>query len=225
MLKRICFLLLIIFLVPVKQVISQAALRKLVEEVSILASRNATGSLTYEKIEGSPYYSDEFVDGVIYLRNGNNTPLPLRYDLFQDEIEFKSENKILWLNKKDVEYISLGDETLIVEPVAVGSSGRLAYFFVQDTGKYSLYVKRKANFEPYVPPGGYSDAVPDRFTLDNDAYYLKQEGMLPEEISSKKALRTMLKDNSQALDYIKKTRLRVQKAEDLRALTEFLNSQ
>jgi hypothetical protein len=48
--------------------------------------------------------------------------------------------------------------------------------------------------------------------------------MLPEEISSKKALQNILNDNSQALDYIKKKKLKI-KAEDLLALTQFLNSQ
>ncbi len=222
--KRFCLLLSVIYLVPLNRAISQEALRNLAEEVSIIAHRNALGGLTYERIEGSPYYTEDFIESEIHLRNGNSASLPLRYDIFQDEIEFKSDNQILWLTKKNVEYISLGNEKLVVEPVAVGSSGRMAYFFVQDTGKYSLYVKRKANFEPYVPPGGYSEAVPDRFTLENDIYYLKQEGMLPEEISSKKALQNILKDNSQALDYIKKKRLKI-KAEDLLALTQFLNSQ
>jgi hypothetical protein len=135
--RRICLLLSVIFLVPLNQAISQEGLRDLAEEVSIIAHRNALGGLTYERIEGSPYYTEDFIDGEVHLRNGNSASLPLRYDIFQDEIEFKSENQILWLKKQNIEYLTLGDEKLVLEPVAVGSSGFRKIF--------SLY-KEKSNF-------------------------------------------------------------------------------
>jgi hypothetical protein len=215
---------LLILLFPINQLMSQKSPDNLLRDLRIIQARNAVGELTYADIFGSPYYSDEFINSIVYLKDGEHATLPIRYDLFKDEIEFKRDNALLWLEKKDVAYISMGKETLIVEP-ASDAPGKSAYFFVQDTGKYSLFIRRKARFEAYVPPRAYVEAVPDRFKRENDLFFLKSEGLPALEINSKKVLQTILNDNPQALEFIKRTRVRVNKSEDLHALVNFLNNQ
>ncbi len=215
---------LLILLFPIIHLMSQKPTDNLLLDVRISEARNAVGDLTYENIFGSPYYSVEFINSVVHLKNGEHATVPLRYNLFKDEIEFRRDNALLWLEKKDVAYINMGKETLIVEP-ASDAPGKSAYFFVQDTGKYSLLIKRKTRFEAYVPPRAYVDAVPDRFKRENDLFFLKSDGLPALEIKSKKALQTILKDNPQALEFIKRNRVRVNKSENLHALVIFLNNQ
>jgi len=222
--KKICQLTFVIFLLPCSMLFSQDAPGKFLLDVSILAARNAAGGLTYDNIEGSPHYSDGFVKSTVYLKDGNTASLPLRYDLFQDEIEFKRDEKIFWLIKKDVLFIQYGKDTLFPEPY-VEAPGRLTYFFGRERGKYTLYIRRRVNFYPKEPSRGYAESIPDRFERDQDVYYFKQDGMPVQEIRNKKTLLGILSENGPALDYVKKSKIKASKEEDLLKLIKFLNDQ
>jgi hypothetical protein len=204
--------------------LAQNTAGELIREVNAIAARNAIGGLTYRDISGSPYYSPGFTNSIVYLNNGDSAALPLRYDLYQDEIEFQRDATVFWVIKNDVRYIRYGSERLVPEPVQE-DPGKPAYFFVPETGRYSLYVRKKVDFSPYVPPQAYADAVPDRFVPLPDEYYLKQKGGPAVRIKNKKVLIEMLGENPPALDYIKKSKIRVNDAGDLLGLVKFLNSQ
>jgi hypothetical protein len=222
--KKIFYIIFLIFPLTFNLLFSQDATNKLILDVSILAARNAAGGLTYDNIEGSPHYSDGFVKSIVYLKDGRTASLPLRYDLFQDEIEFKRDEKIFWLFKKDVLYIQYGKDTLFPEPFS-DDPGKSTYFFAQEKGKYALYIRKKVSFQPEAPSKGYSESLPDRFERDRDEYYLKQEGMPALEIINKKTLLGILGENEPALDYIKKSKIKASKEEDLLKLIIFLNNQ
>ncbi len=222
--KGIFYIPFIIFLFPCNFLFSQDATGKLIMDVGILAARDAAGGLIYDDIEGSPHHSDGFIKSIVYLKDGNTASLPLRYDLFQDEIEFMRDGKIFWLTKKVVLYIQYGKDTLFLEPFSE-NRGKLTYFFAREKGEYALYIMKKVSFHPEVPPKPYVESIPDRFEPDQDAYYLKREGMLAVEIRNKKTLLGMLSDNTAALDYIKKSKIRANKEEDLIELVRFLNNQ
>ena len=175
-------------------------------------------------ISGTPYYSKNFTNSIIVLPNGDSGTLAIRYDMFQDEMEFKKEDKTLWLNKKEVNTISYGGEKMIVTRLQNDSS-KLGYFFMPAEGKYSLLIKRSVEYRPYVPPKPYGEAVPERFANVGDDYYLKAEGMPPQSFKNKKALLGMLEGNKAALDFIKKEKTKTDDTEDLKKLINFLNSQ
>jgi len=71
----------------------------LINQVRTLQTRNAS-DLHYEDIEGSPYYSKDFINSTVYLKNGNYSSQPLRYDMFQDEMEFNKEAKNTLVNQE-----------------------------------------------------------------------------------------------------------------------------
>ena len=187
-------------------------------------ARNAADGLTYDNIEGSPHYSDGFVKSTVYLKNGSTGSMPLRYDLFQDEIEFKRDEKIIWLTKKDVLYIQYGEEMLFPEPFSE-DPGKSTYFFAKESGEYALYIRKKVSFHPKTPAKGYYESLPDRFERDRDEFYIKQEGKTAIEIINKKTLLGILSENEPALEYIKKSKIKAGKEEDLIELVRFLNNQ
>jgi hypothetical protein len=63
----------------------------LINQVRILETRDKKFTLDYRNVEGTPYYTGDFVRGVVYLKDGNFATLQLRYDIFRDEIEFLKE--------------------------------------------------------------------------------------------------------------------------------------
>ena len=222
--KKIFYILFIIGQLQINLLFSQDTPMRVINEFNILAARNAVGGLSYDNIKGSPYYSNEFVNGTVYLKDGKSGSLPLRYDLLQDEIEFKRGQKIFWIIKKDVLYIQYGKEILL--PGALPEDpGKSIYFFCLEKEKYSLYIRKKISFHPREPAKAYAEDVPDRFERDRDVYYLKQEDMPAIEIKSKKVLSGILSENEPALDFIKKSKIKANKPEDLMELVRFLNNQ
>ncbi len=203
---------------------SQDAASRLIREVNTMAARNAIGGLTYGDISGSPYYTGGFVNSMVYLKNGDSATLPLRYDLYQDEIEFIRDSKIFWIIKNDISSIQYGSDRIIPEPLP-DDKGKSGYFFVPESGHWSLYIRKKTEFSPYVPPQAYTEAIPNRFELLPDEYYLKQEGMPLREIRSKKVLTEILSGNQPALDFIKRSKIRPNNAQDLTELVRFMNNQ
>jgi hypothetical protein len=210
--------------IPYTLLCGQDPASRLINEYNSITARDRVGSLTYKDISGSPYYSELFTKSTVYLKDGDSASVPLRYDLYQDEIEFKRSGTIFWLIKNDVLSIRYGTRTLVPEPLA-GEPGKYTCYFVPAAGQYSLYVRKKVDYSPYVPPQAYARAVPDRFEQMPDEYYLKKEGMPPLLIKNKKALLKMLSDNAAALDFIKKTKTRATDEQDLLGLVRFLNGQ
>lgn len=221
--KRILYILVLIIPFQVNSLFAQRSATEIMREVSMLKARNSAGGLNYGSIEGSPYYTDEFTDGTVFLRNGNSAAVSLRYDLFQDEIEFRQNDQVLWLSKATVLYVQYGDELLFTDSFP-GAPGRLTYYFAQEKDKYALYMKKQVSFSPKAAGKGYEDPKPDRFNQDQDRYYLKEENTPPREIKNKKELLAILNENQAALDFIKKSKTKVKKEEDLFELVKFLNA-
>ena len=194
----------------------------LFDEFRTLSNRNRTNQELYTRVEGTPYYSKDFVKSVIYLKNGNYGTSALRYDLFQDEMEFVQDDKTLWLIKKDVNYISYGDEIIKVnENFEV--PGKLAYYFVSDSGKYKVYIKKKVEYHPAVAPKGYSDGSPERFEVGSDEFFLQIGDEPVQKIKNKKALEAIFVNDQKVLDYIKKEKIKLA-SNDLQKLVKFLNT-
>jgi len=196
---------------------SQSPVNELMSELRSRKAMEGVTGLRYEDIEGSPYYSDEFIVGQVYMKNGKTAETPLRFNLYTDEVEFMQEGTILDLIKNDVNYIEQGGEVIYQE--------NSTYFFSQESGKFSLYTKKRVRFKDKTPAGGYIDPEPAKFVTEMDKYYLKEENKPAQEIKNRKTLQAMLSENKAALDFIKKSRIKVNKAEDLLELVKFLNSQ
>jgi len=214
--KREMFILIAVLLFPGHSLFSQVTAGEFIDEVNAIKARNSAGGLSYGDIQGSPYYTEEFMEGTVYLKNGTAVSLPLRYDLYLDEVEFLRESRTYWVIKNEVEYIELGEESIYPE--------NSIYYFSKETGRYSLYIRKKVSFVPKVPPQGYAEEIPDRFDREIDEYYLKEENMPAREIRNKKGLLAMLEDDEAALDFIKKSKTKANRLEDLLELVRFLNS-
>jgi len=188
----------------------------------VVAARKSNMKLNYASIEGSPYYTSNMTNCEVTLIDGSSLNVPLRYDLYLDEIEFKKDDLTLWVNKKDIKTIQYDDDLIGVEPLPEDTS-KLSYFFIQNTGKYSIFVKKSVAYHPYVAPRPYADPVPERFLNNKDEYYLKVEDMPLRKISSRKDLTSIFSNNKSAQDFIKNEKIKVNDLADLNKLVGFLN--
>jgi hypothetical protein len=222
--KRILIILSILVTIQVNQVFSQFdQSSSFIRQNEIDAAKRAFPKLVYEKVSGSPYYSKNFVNAKLTRINGDTGTIPMRYDLFQDEMEFKVANKILWLTKKDIKSIIYENETLVVSPV-FGDTSKLGIFFLETAGKFSLYAKNCVAYRPFVPPKPYGDAIPERFENTGLEFYLKTENMPARIFRTKKVLLGLFNNDKAVVDFVKKEKINVDNLDDLKKLFSFLNS-
>ena len=221
--KRLYLILSLLILFQFNQLFSQFTPGQLINEVNTLATRKAANSLSYSDIEGTPYYTNEFIKSTVYLKNGNYASAPLRYDLYRDEMEFKLDNQVFWLTKKDIKLIRYGNEMVFTAP-SISDTSKLGYFFINDLGKNKLFCKKGVTFLPFIPPKGYAATVPNRFERNKDEFYIVLEGSRVQKIKNNRDLTTIFAGHKAALDFIKKERIKADRFEDLQKLVNYINN-
>lgn len=193
----------------------------LINQVKTLETRNL-GDKSYDDIEGTPYYSKDFIKSTIFFRDGNYSNQPLRYDMFRDEMEFNKDGIILWLNRKDIKYLRYGTEMIFVSALDADTA-KTGYYFLKDEGRYLLFYKKSALYEPMVPPKGYDKTIPDKFIQNKDLIYIKQSGESAIKIKNRKDLLNYFKEDQIARGFIKSSKIKADKIGDLHKLISFLN--
>ena len=188
----------------------------------IAAARRSNITLNYSNVEGSPYYFHNYVDCSVTLVDGSLINAPLRYDMYLDEIEYKKKDAVLWINKEDIRTIQYGKEVIAVDAMP-DNPDKLAYFFVGNSGKYSLYIKKSVAYNPYIPARAYADPIPEKFVNKRDEFFLKTEGKPLQKLDNKKVLSELFSDNKPALDFIKSQKIKHDNLKDLNKLVDFLN--
>lgn len=194
----------------------------LINAVRTLELRSASENKKYGDLDGSPYYTSGFTKSTAYLKNGNYANIPLRYDMFRDEMEFQKDGKILWLFKKDIKFIKYGTEIIVVTTTG-GDTTKPGYYFLKDSGKFQLFYKKSVQVELYVQPKGYAGSKPDRFESVADEIYISKGNESAVKIETNKDLQSFFKGDKVALDFIKKNRIKADDIINLHLLIGYLN--
>jgi hypothetical protein len=114
---------------------------------------------------------------------------------------------------------------MLIVTHAVSDSSKLGYFFLKETGKFRLLVKKRIDYYPEVQPKGYAATVPAYFKPGLDEFFIQPYGLPAMVIKNKKDLMAVFGDNQPALGYIKKEKIRYNKESDLLQLVRFLNKE
>jgi hypothetical protein len=189
-----------------------------------LANAQVTTS-TGEAIAGSPYMDDKYKDGTIYYGDKNQSA-PIRYNAYQDLIEYQQNGKALVLDANPaIKKVTVGSETFV--PLSpTGNAKKLGYFAVLDTGKLTLYSKKKIVFLP-AKKGGKLDGSdqPAEFKKSPDMYYYQIGNGELKEVDNIKSLIASLPDKQDELNqFVKKEKISAKKEKDLRDFVQYYNS-
>lgn len=97
-------LLVIILLVPFytyAQVINEAEISP--DEMQSMLDANKIPTHRAINIEGSPYFTEDFYEGSVYLTNGRLTrSVPIRYNTHEQSIDFMSANEIFSVGMENI---------------------------------------------------------------------------------------------------------------------------
>jgi len=176
--------------------------------------------------EGSPFLNEQFVPGQIISTGKKLTAVPLRYNIFNDQMEFKQNDLTYALYPEGrIVKVILGDETYVVEKYEIKSKMDYGYLSRLDSGKLTVLVKKVVRFtESQEAKALESSNKPAKFTRIPDVYYYKiGDGELT-KAGSLKSLITSLPDNqNQVESYAKREKISTRKAEDLKKLAVYYN--
>lgn len=177
----------------------------------------------YDEISGdSPYIGKEFSDAKIAV---NYEQLPVRYNSYTDEIEFKKNGQVQVLPKTTdfsrIEVLSPKQVLVLVDT----SDDLNGYFFELVNGKNTLYKKVKTKFTDVVPaPNSYASERPANFRKLPPVYYIKTQNGFIKKPKNPKDIINQFPDKKDSLaSFFKSNKIKFDKDEDLIKLVTFLN--
>lgn len=185
-------------------------------------SKNSSRSLTYDEITGSPYINKSFV----MAKFGDTyESAPARYNTYNDEIEYKKDDKVYVLPKNSVfPKVQFNNTNDVL--VNLDTNDELSgYFYEIVNGKYSLYKKIKTRFVDTVPArNSYDSEKPAMFKTYEPMYYIKTpNGYIKKPKNAKEVIKELSDRKDDLETYFKSNKTKFDKQEDLAKLVNFLN--
>ncbi len=189
---------------------------------------DSRGLLTENDIEGSPYLEDDFINGSVYTTSKTQyVDVPLRYNIYNDQLEFKSEDNTVQAlaAPESIEKVEFGKYKMVYVPYSVTKKIRRGFFIVLEEGKASLYEKPNVIFKQPTEPGAYKEAEPARFVKSADEYYIRVGNSQAKLAGNKKDLIEIFPDHQKQIEtFIKKHNVKSNKPETLKELVQYYNS-
>jgi hypothetical protein len=205
---------------------------KTYDDFQLLKHIDAVGksdNLKESDIQGSPYLNDKFVKGDV-LTEGNvrYVGIPLRYNIYTDEIEFKNSNgQILSISfPGNIKEVRIGHDIFIYHLYFL-SADRLkwGYFQLINTGKAEGLIGYRIIFQEAQQALAYKDPQPPKFIRQPDYYYVSVDKKPAVRVQTTKFLIKLLGNHKKELEsFAKKNHIKVRKLDDLRRILYYYNS-
>ncbi len=179
----------------------------------------------YEKLDGSPYLTKDFVESVVYFRNDSAYRIHLRYNLFDQRMEYEYKNTIYSIsNPEDIYKIVMGDKTFVYL-YSRSNHDFDGYYQLLVDGQAVLLKRMEVEHREAEKPQGIYDPKPDRFIRKADRYYVLISGSEPKLIKNKKSLPEIFEAKTKELEnFIKKEKISIKKEAGIIRLIEYYNS-
>jgi hypothetical protein len=220
---RNCKIILITVLTLLSQVMSAQEINKFLDYYNFHKTSGDKKTIDYIDIQGSPYLNSEFIDGIIYLKDTTAVKLPLRYNIYSDEMEYQIEGVSFTVgNAKFINKILLGESIFVYLPF-INSGG---YFELIESGNCFLVQKRSVKFKPAEKPKPIEGNVtPAKFVDEPDIFYMIVNDTLTVEIKNMKSVINALQDQKSKVEsFIKQEKIKRVKKENLIKIAEYYNS-
>jgi len=180
-----------------------------------------------EDIKGSPYNENQFVLGDIYINNGKYTKIPLRYNIYDDKMEFQ-QNEVTYALEPDLRMrkISVGENVYVVDKFEFKWKEKVGYLLLLDSGKVSLMARLDVNFyERQEPRAMESAPTPAKFTRLSNTYYFKVSNQPVKKVESIKEMIASFPDKQVELNsFAKKEKISIKNEDELIKLVRYYNS-
>ena len=180
--------------------------------------------LKISDIQGSPYLDNAFVKGSVITRDSiQYQNVPLRYNIYNDEFEFKvNEEKYLVISEpSSILKISIEGADFIY----LKKDNKYGYYQLLIDDKIKLLLRYNVKFRQANVSNGINQARPPKFNRGSDIYYIQIGYNEPQQIKNKKGIDLIFgSENNSIKELIKKEKLDVRKEDDLLRFVKMLNA-
>ena len=176
---------------------------------------------------GSPYSNEEFITGEIQRNNNVFVEVPIRFNMFNDWVEFKKDNRIYILDPDEqIKRVDFGDYKLVVKNYDYKENTIWGYLAQLDSGKASVFAKKRVGFrEAQLAQALQSEGTPAKFQPLPDYYYNQIGDSEVNRIENMKSMISEFPDNQDGLRaFVKKEKISHRRAGDLIKFTQYYNS-
>lgn len=172
--------------------------------------------------EGSPYIADEFVMTTVYTEKLKLDPLPMRYNIFANVMEFRQLNETFLLEADTrIAKIQMGDRVFVVEDFKFMGKKQPWFMELLEPGKLTLLAKNSVAFRKKIE----INDIPAKYSRSADVYYLRIGDQDLIKVGSMKDLIASLPEKQQELtQFAKEQKLSTKDRDDLVKLARYYNS-
>lgn len=177
----------------------------------------------YKGIEGTSYLEKDFRDGVFRLKDSSLIKLPIRYNMYSDELEYRLKDINYVVGNRDIlEKTTIGKSVFVYLP-SVQKGG---FFELLAAGKCSLVVKRQVTFKPAEGPKPIeAKRIPARFEREPDVYFLLVDGAEPVKAGNMKSVMNALQDQKPKLEpFVEQEKIKNTRSANLVKIVKYYNS-
>lgn len=184
-------------------------------------------NLKLSDIKGSPYLEAEFISGKVITTDGSiNENIPIRYNAFSDDLEFRKGDDIYIIDPKStVKKAEIGKDVFTYMTYLYGGKIHNGFFKILTEGKTILLARfvivflEKEEIKPYAEP------KPARFDEVRKEYYISFDGNPAKPFSTKKGLFEMFGEKKGEMEsYFSKNRLSFKGDEQLIKIIQHYNT-
>ena len=182
---------------------------------------------TASKIEGTPYLNETYEEGEIYYGEANRVKVPVRYNIYQDLIEYQQNGKTLALDPSNkIKQVRLGESTYVVEKLNLEGKSKYGFLNLLDSGKVSLLSKKVVKYqEPLKGRALDGGDIPAKFSRSSDEFYVKLGDGSLKKVDTIKDIIAGFPDRQEELkQFAKKEKISPKKEEELVKLVKYYNS-
>lgn len=177
----------------------------------------------YENYIGNPYLYKDFVGGEIVTTDNFRYKGKMRYNIYDDEIEYIVNDDKFWVSNPWVlDFITIDSITFIYCSADNQNNEKGSYYLLLAQGNCKLLLKKSVILNDPVVAKPYVDAKPAEFVDRRDFYYILLENQEPAKITTKQKLIELFPGKTKQMkNYLKKISLNKEK--DLVKLVEYYN--
>ncbi len=180
----------------------------------------------YRDVQGSPYLSEDFISGVVQMKDGNRYQGPLRYDAYAGQMEFRTDEGTVYAiaHPETIETIAVEKDTFLYFPDEKDPA-KGNYYQLITGGDYSLLMKHRTILKNPEPARPYRDATPAQFVPQKGEYFLyhTQTGLVP--VRNNREVKKFAESMNETVQaFLKKNRIKTDELEDMIQFTKYLNA-
>ena len=184
-------------------------------------------TLKLSDVQGSPYLMEEYNQGKVITSDGTTyEKIPLRYNAYSDDLEFKKGADSYNFDPKSI--VKRAEfNGVIFSCMTYGSEDKTksGFFEVLTEGKATLLTRYTIKYLEKEKVQPFADPQPARFDKPKKEYYLSFGGLPAKLITTKKSFLELFGNQKDELDaFISKNKLSIREEGELKKIVAHFNS-